>query len=89
MALGAQRKDVMSLVLGEGVLVILIGLTIGLVVSAALTRFLSSLLVGVTATVPLTFAVVTVLLALVAVAACYIPSHRASMIAPTEAPRYE
>jgi predicted lysophospholipase L1 biosynthesis ABC-type transport system permease subunit len=74
MALGAQRRDVTSLVLGEGMLVILIGLAIGLAGSLVLTIFLSSLLVGVTATDPLTFVGVAVLSALVAIAACYIPA---------------
>ena len=88
-ALGAQRRDVMSLVLGEGVSVILIGLAIGLAGSLALTTFLSSLLVGVTATDPLTFAGVAVLLALVALAACYIPARRAMRVDPVVALRYE
>jgi predicted permease len=89
MALGAQHRDVMSLVLGEGMSVILAGLVIGLAGSLALTRFLSSLLVGVTATDPLTFAGVAVLLALIALAACYIPARRAVLIDPTVALRYE
>jgi predicted permease len=89
MALGAQRRDVMSLVLGEGVLVILLGLAIGLTGSLALTRFLSSLLVGVTATDPLTFAGVAILLALIALAACYIPARRAMLVDPMLALRYE
>ncbi len=89
MALGAQRRDVMSLVLGEGLLVILIGLVIGLAGSLALTRFLSSLLVGVTATDPLTFAGVALLLALIALAACYIPARRAMRVEPMVALRYE
>jgi predicted permease len=89
MALGAQRRDVMSLVLGEGMLVILIGLAIGLVGSLALTRFLSSLLFGVTATDPLTFAGVVFLLALIALAACYIPARRAMLVDPMIALRYE
>jgi predicted permease len=89
MALGAQRRDVMSLVLGEGMLVILIGLAIGLVGSLALTRFLSSLLFGVTATDPLTFAGVVFLLALIALAACYIPARRAMLVDPMIALRHE
>jgi predicted permease len=88
-ALGAQRKDVLSLVLGEGMLVILIGLAIGLACSLAVTRFLSSLLVGVTATDPLTFGGVAVLLALIALAACYIPARRAMLVDPMIALRYE
>jgi ABC-type antimicrobial peptide transport system permease subunit len=88
-ALGAQRRDVMSLVLGEGVSLILIGLMIGLAGSLALTRFLSSLLVGVSATDPLTFSSVAVLLALIALAACYIPARRAVLVDPMVALRYE
>jgi ABC-type antimicrobial peptide transport system permease subunit len=69
--------------------VVLIGLTIGLAGSLALTRFLSSLLFGVTATDPLTFASVAVLLALVALAACHMPARRATRVDPIEALRME
>jgi predicted permease len=89
MALGAQRKDVLSLVLGEGMWVILIGLAIGLAASLGLTRFLSSLLVGVTATDPLTFAGVAILLAVSALTACYMPARRAVLVDPMLALRYE
>jgi ABC-type antimicrobial peptide transport system permease subunit len=89
MALGAQRKDVLSLVLGEGMWVILIGLATGLAASLGLTRFLSSLLVGVTATDPLTFAGVAILLAVSALAACYMPARRAMLVDPMLALRYE
>jgi predicted permease len=89
MALGAHRRDVLRLVLGEGMLVILIGLGIGLAGSLAVTRFLSSLLFGVTATDALTFAGVPVLLGLVALAACYIPARRAMRVDPMVALRYE
>jgi putative ABC transport system permease protein len=88
-ALGAQQNNVMRLILGEGMLVILIGLAIGLASSLALTRFLSSLLFGVTATDPITFAAVAVLLAVVALAACYIPARRAMRVDPIVALRYE
>jgi predicted permease len=89
MALGAQQRDVMRLVLGEGMMVILIGLAIGLAGSLALTRFLSSLLFGVTPTDPITFACVAVLLALAALAACYIPARRAMRVEPILALRHE
>jgi predicted permease len=89
MALGAQQRDMVRLVLDEGTLVILTGLAIGLAGSLALTRFLSSLLFGVTPTDPLTFACVAVLLALVALAACYIPARRAIRVDPLIALRCE
>ena len=89
MALGAQQSDVMRLVLSEGMLVILTGLGVGLAGSLASTRFLSSLLFGVTATDPLTFAGVIILLAVVALAACYIPARRAMRVNPMVALRYE
>jgi len=89
MALGAQRTDAIRLVLGEGMLLTLIGLIFGLVSSVGLTRFLSSLLFGVTPTDPLTFAGVAALLALVSLAACYIPSRRAMRVDPMIALRYE
>jgi predicted permease len=89
MALGAHRRDVLRMVLREGMLVILIGLGIGLAGSLAVTRFLSSLLFGVTATDALTFAGVPVLLGLVALAACYVPARRAMRVDPIVALRYE
>jgi predicted permease len=89
MALGAQQGDVMRLVLGEGMLVILIGLGVGLGGSLASTRFLSSSLFGVTATDPLTFAGVIILLTLVALAACWIPARRAVRVDPMVALRHE
>ena len=89
MALGAQRTDVMRLFLGEGMLVILIGLAAGLAGSVGLTRFLSSLLFGVTATDPITFISVAVLLGLVALAACHIPARRATRVDPMVALRCE
>jgi predicted permease len=89
MVLGAHPRDVLRLVLGEGMLVILIGLGIGLAGSLAVTRFLSSLLFGVATTDPLTFAAVAVLLGLVAIVACYIPARRATRVDPMVALRYE
>ncbi|HST24201.1 MAG TPA: ABC transporter permease, partial [Blastocatellia bacterium] len=89
MALGAQTSDVMKLVLGRGLILTLIGVGIGLGVALALTRLMTSLLFGVSATDPLTYAGVAALLTAVSLAACYIPARRATKIDPMVALRYE
>ena len=89
MALGAQRRDLLRLVLREEMLVVVTGLGCGLVGSVALTRFLSGLLYGVSPTDPATFATVVLLLFGVALAACYIPARRAMRVDPMVALRYE
>jgi predicted permease len=89
MALGAERSDVFRLVLGQGLQLTLIGLGIGLAVSWVVTRFLRTWLLGVTATDPLTYAGVAILLCLVALAACFIPARRATKVEPTVALRCE
>jgi predicted permease len=89
MALGAQASDVLRLAIGQGVKLTLIGVAIGLGLALLLTQSLKSLLVGVSATDPLTFASVAVLLLGVALLACYLPARRATRISPTEALRNE
>ncbi|MHB8617826.1 MAG: ADOP family duplicated permease [Candidatus Acidiferrales bacterium] len=89
MALGAQRKDVLRLVLGEGARLALIGLSIGIVASLFAARWMSSLLFGIEPADPLTFVTVAILLALVALAACWIPARRAMRVDPMVALRYE
>ena len=89
MALGAQRDDVLRLVIGHGAKMALIGVAIGIGASLGLTRLMANQLFGVSAHDPLTFAGVGVLLLLVAVAACYIPARRATRVDPMIALRHD
>jgi putative ABC transport system permease protein len=89
LALGAQSRDVLIMIIKQGSKLIVLGLVIGLAVAFAATRVISSLLFGVTTKDPFTFVAAAVLLAIVALLACYVPAWRATKVDPLEALRYE
>jgi putative ABC transport system permease protein len=88
-ALGAQQRDVLRLMLGEGMKMALLGVSIGIAVALGLTQLMVNILFGVSATDPLTFLGVATLLVVVALVACWIPARRATRVDPLVALRYE
>jgi putative ABC transport system permease protein len=89
MALGAQIRDVLKLVLRQGMMLVIVGIAMGLIGAFLLTRVLSSLLLGIGTTDPITFFGVAILLSVVALLACWIPARRATKVDPLVALRYE
>jgi len=89
MALGAHPRDVLRLILGEGLKLVLVGVVLGVIAALAMTRLLATMIYGVSATDPLIFLSVIVLLVAVALAACFVPARRAMRVDPIVALRYE
>jgi ABC-type antimicrobial peptide transport system permease subunit len=89
MALGAQRRGVLKLVVGQGIVLAMTGAIVGIGVTLCVTRYLNSMLYDIHANDPATIAGVAILLTLVAIVACYIPARRAMRVDPMVALRYE
>jgi len=88
-ALGAQRVDIFRMAVGEGMQLVAIGLAVGLAGAVTLTRFVRTMLFGVSASDPITFSAISALLAAVAFVACYVPARRATRVDPLVALRDE
>lgn len=88
-ALGAQRADILKLVVGRGMLLTLVGIALGSAAALGLTRLMAGLLYGVGAADPATFIAIALLLSVVALVACYLPARRATKVSPLIAMRYE
>lgn len=89
LALGAQPRDLLRLVVGQGILLVVVGTAIGIAAAMGVMRFMSAMLYGIHANDPATFAAVAMLLTLVALFACFIPARRAMRVDPMVALRYE
>lgn len=89
MALGAQRREVYRLVVGQGLWLVMLGVTVGIFFALVLSRYLGALLYGVTPADPLTYVCVVVCVIVVALAGCYVPARRATQVDPMVALRYE
>ncbi|HKS41595.1 MAG TPA: FtsX-like permease family protein, partial [Blastocatellia bacterium] len=89
MALGAQASDIFKLAIKEGMMLVAIGVAVGMATAMIITRLLASFLYGISATDGITFASIPLILALVALVACYLPARRAMKVDPMVALRYE